>query len=67
MGKIRFYCVCCQRFYGRRYVSFDAWDGRFYCKFCDNAVIKTRKVLKDIILEYLKDAPALGKDVDDYK
>lgn len=67
MVKMRFYCDTCKRFCSRKYVQFDAWDGRFYCKFCDEPVIKTRRVLQDIILEYLKDAPKLGKDADDYR
>lgn len=67
MPKCRFYCDTCKRFHSRRGVDFDPWDGRFYCKDCDEPVIKTAKVLKDIILEYLADAPRLGKDLDGYR
>ena len=67
MGKHRFFCDTCNRFHSRRAVYFDPWDGRFYCKDCDNPVIKTAKVLKDVVVEFLKDAPILGKDIDKYR
>lgn len=67
MGKARFYCDTCKRFHSRRAVYFDAWDCRYYCKDCDEPVIKTAKVLKDMIVEYLADAPRLGKETDAYR
>ena len=44
MGKKRFYCPKCKRFMDRRAVEGDEWEQIYFCKKCDEVVLRTEKI-----------------------
>ena len=53
MGKNRFYCPTCKKFIDRRSVYNNRYDLRFMCKKCKCPVLKTEKILKAALRDFI--------------
>lgn len=51
--KKRFYCTNCKQFLDRRRVMYDEYEDRYYCRWCENRVMRTGKILEAMIVDYI--------------
>lgn len=67
MIKKRFYCPACKKFLDRRQVIASeeyTMETVYFCRWCDNSVMKVSKLLKAIIMDFAEYVVSKGKEED---
>lgn len=62
----RFFCPTCKEFRDRFQVVADEWNQVFFCKKCEDIVIRTGKVYNAMIKDFIEYATKNG-GLDDYR
>ena len=62
----RFYCPVCKKFEDRRQVAYDDYSAKYFCRWCDNSVMRVTRILYKLIeafVDYIKEK----EDPEDYE
>ncbi len=66
MNELRFYCPKCKKVFDRRFVNVSPYDGNT-CKLCGTVVLLTRKLLSDLLTDYVDYLTQKGVDLSEYE